>query len=290
MPIDQPSKLSCELCGGAHPTSEHNVKNEEEVTKSQLAQKIIVNFADTPSRQKMYHMRPSESEVLDYAEGWKTLGETTKLFRPGEKSLEMLIAPLRLSHPEWFVVRKTARGAEAEHFHPNLITLVEKKINEKPPENWRPASNFGKNITQIASITARAHPELTRPYTALDGPNRGQFILYYSPEFFNAMEQWLNELQQKTFPIETTPEDLESTFGVLRYTAPRTSSGARTTPYATLEEISSARDAVIEKIREELIEDQGRQRRARKAYGKIKEDIIRSRLQDEEDSENDPFL
>lgn len=279
MPEQFPTSPTCDRCGGLHATERHP------------SAKIVVTIADTPRAATGMDL-----DVVDEraSEGWDTIAALAKRSHRARESMETLIAPQRLLHPEWFIVRrKRSSGHIAEHVHPDLVALVERQLQEPPPDGWFPATSFGRRITAIASVTARVHPDLVRPYVAPDGPARGQLILYYAPEFLTALAAWLGEQEQRSFPIGTTPANLESAFGLSMYAAPfsapapgearRTSGEARVAPYRTVEEIVAARDAIIASIREDIVEDADRVRRARTARMSFTRKLEESRRVEEEE-------
>ena len=265
--------IRCEQCGDAHPTEGHP------------RTPITVKFADTPCAPRVDELESIRKERIPVEQalpGWETLSGLVKHTRRSRESLDTLIAPQRTLHPEWFAVRKKVKaGSIAEHYHPDLLELVEQQLAEPPPEDWFPATSFGPRVTRIATATARVHPELCRPFVAPDGPAKGQLMLYYSQEFLASMHQWVEEQRRREFPGETTRRQLFIEYGLWE-PFPKPLYPEQPEPYGSAAAVAQDRDKILASIEQDLIEDAHRQHRAREATQKIQRDLERSRSENEE--------
>ncbi|MFH1098619.1 MAG: hypothetical protein V1723_01720 [Candidatus Uhrbacteria bacterium] len=271
----QPPPLTCERCGGFHATEDHpNAK-------------IVTSYAETPRTptvEDIVAFRKSETTDGRAPEGWDTVAVFAKRFHRSRESIDTLVAPQRLSHPEWFIVRRKQRGGSiAEHIHPDLAAFVERQLQEAPPSGWLPATSFGPSVTKIASVTARVHPNLARPYIAPDGPTKDQLMLYYAPEFIPMLRQWVEEQRRRAFPADTTQAQLEEVFGEPTRSRPSgyTSIPFYWEPFENAAKLNERRDQIVSALVDDLVEDSSRQRRVRGAVGAVIRNLERSRTEDE---------
>ncbi|TAN33388.1 hypothetical protein EPN28_02460, partial [Patescibacteria group bacterium] len=130
---------------------------------------------------------------------WKTNNGLAEILDISNSSIKLLAAPHRHSHPEWFqmYLEKSSKSAR-EHFHPDLINLIKRNIEERElaPEGWMTnrevakEMNTGcKTIADMADHYRSSHPEWFKIY--LDKAHKPNE--HFHPDLINLIKRNIEE-------------------------------------------------------------------------------------------------
>ncbi len=279
---------SCHICGAAHPTDRHQSTATPEKAATDRENRAPTSaFADienayrTNTSEELYRKRPYHELREQNVSGWETLYAVRNRLGRARDMLEMMIAPQRSVHPEWFNMREASNGRNAELLHPDLVALLERQMEESPPDDWKPSTSFGPLMNKFGKMAARVHPELLRPYIAPEGPSKGQLTMYYAPEFFTEVRTWLETQRQKDFPAGITDNSLAATFAL---EIPKDRYPYNIHVLKTAEDAKKRRDYYIDRFEADLVENPQRVQAARRRTSRLISDLERSRL-DQEDAD-----
>lgn len=186
--------------------------NENWKTRSQLAREFNVDFQAVNKIANLYYesnpeyfailkskrgqkdehcssqlVRIIEDELNKIKEakaekGWKTNGALAEELDVAFITIQSIANQYRQSNPEYFRIMIDVTGKERDHYSPELVSIIEKKIADK---NFRKngiqsLENFTQEISECKTEEARKIQKLI----ALFGPSSAIDILYkFRPEF-----------------------------------------------------------------------------------------------------------
>ncbi len=95
-------------------------------------------------------------------EGWESANSLMKVVKSNHTTIKKLVNTFRSLHPEWFEMQRTG-GRVTEHYHPDLISLVEKYFTEIPykKEGWESANGLRK-ICKSTRVTVKKYADTCR--------------------------------------------------------------------------------------------------------------------------------
>jgi len=181
--------------------------------QSALHPEWLIEYKDA-SRQAQWFASPELVRVVteniekrvSSPEGWKVASDLIDLSRAvRSERVRKLVEPYRAEHPEWFKVYANKKRMIEEHYHPDLVAIISRKIAEKPtrppsprvietrnfissekkpPSEWMNYQSLANELDVDRSVVVRMleervriHPEWERPYL---GP--GGVVKYVHPE------------------------------------------------------------------------------------------------------------
>lgn len=135
-------------------------------------------------------------------DGWLTNRNIANILGVGKTKIKKMSESFRKTRPEWFRYYLDRTKKLSEHYHPDLIKIITKKITEKEkaPEGWIINKNFARLLNidnQFLQKTANAYKS-TRPEWFKEYLNKsGQLWTYYHPDLVAKIKDDLSELIQK---------------------------------------------------------------------------------------------
>lgn len=108
-----------------------------------------------------------QHEIPERGEGWKSATVLPQSIVSSPRAIRNFVEQYRAEHPDWFEVQRPGGGRPAEHYHPELVKLIEKNFSAlQQKEGWKSASllqeeihTAGKTIKAFVEQFRTEHPE-----------------------------------------------------------------------------------------------------------------------------------
>lgn len=190
---------------------------EKEVNSYRKSNPEWFEMAKTNSHKITEHYAPELSNIIiekmnssKVPEGWYTPSTMRDMFHLSEVTIKNYIEEkgFRISNPEWFVNYRNDMGKTIEHYHPDLVNIIEKRfsraeIKDAPP-GWKTAGQifhlYGydqdtvKKRVENYRITNQNWFEI---YKTKKGSSE-----YYHPDLIGKVFEWYKQREA----IPTPPE------------------------------------------------------------------------------------
>lgn len=125
--------------------------------------------------------------------GWLTRQKVAELYSTTSKTVNKVIEPYRLSHPEWFRFFMTETGNSVEHVSNELVNEIKNDfMYENPPVGWETVNQVRIKLKKAATTVLKmSEPyKKTRPeWFGIFLDKTGKPAQYISPELITELEK-----------------------------------------------------------------------------------------------------
>jgi hypothetical protein len=178
---------------------------------SELYNDLVKKYVDESNKSRNYYapklVNVIKEELDKYQlapEGWLTNGGLTKKHSKNFVTIKNIANQYRETNPQWFQQYRNKIGQVREHYAPELVAIIEKKLNKHSlaPDGWFTNKAISKKfrraqatITNIADQYRESNPQWFKQYLS-----RGRLREHYAPELITIIQQSFdlkNNLQYK---------------------------------------------------------------------------------------------
>jgi len=135
-------------------------------------------------------------------EGWKIAMQLVDASRAVRRPHVVEIAErYREEHPKWFRLYANPKRMLEEHYHPDLIKLIEDELRQKPeraPEGWMMMGTLAKElgvdvsmVERIARLHATGHSEWLKMYGSISGDR-----IHMHPDLIRSVRREIEEREK----------------------------------------------------------------------------------------------
>lgn len=210
--------------------NEENIANEY----SQLQVTDPVDLESTNIEENPVEAQSVSSQEVEAApDGWKNTWELAKAADVSSKSVSTVVNEYRTTHPEWFGVFKSRGKQTTEHFHPELVSVVEEHFAKlvPPPEGWLTKKVISRELKRHESViidlgadVLKEHPEWAVMYKG----GNGRLAEHYSPELIAIIKERLDAYKEPSegwTSLAALSREIDVDYAALKRTAKRLAKG-----------------------------------------------------------------